>query len=235
MQGMDVFGQALKDYTEGNFNTPLWLHNNYDHPEEMPVEVFFREEDELTELEEIALSLCDGRILDIGAGTGTHALWLQKHQMQVDALENSPFACQWMRQKGVQNVIEADFFTFSPKNRYDTLLFLMNGIGITGSIKGLKTFLEKAPDWLNPQGQLIFDSSNIAYLYEDGTLSKPKDQYYGEIQYQYEYKDIKDAPFPWLYIDMQTLIELGQTLGWVVQILFEDDQDQYLVRMERRI
>jgi SAM-dependent methyltransferase len=235
MQHLDIFGQALNDYASGKDKAILWLHNSYDLPEEMPLDVFFREEEELSELEIIALSLCDGLVLDIGAGTGLHATWLQRHGMQVHALEHSTFGCQWMLKKGIIQVIQEDFFYFNPTIKYDTLLFLMNGIGITGTIAEFELFLKKAKSWLNPGGQLIFDSSNIEYLYDQDTLIKPTDHYFGEITYQYEYKGVKDKPFKWLYIDMQTLIKLGHTHGWVVQILYEDDQDQYLARMELRL
>ena len=231
----DIFGHALMDYAQGKTAQPLILHNSYSTAEEMPVDIFFRKEDDLTELEEIALSLCDGLVLDIGAGTGTHAFWLQQRNQQVHALEQSPLACQWMLKQGILHVIAEDFFNFKPTVKYNTLLFLMNGIGITGTILGFENFLSTAKEWLGKNGQLIFDSSDIGYLYEDVSIPKPKDRYHGEITYQYEYKGTKDKPFNWLYLDINTLIHLGHKHQWVVQVLYEDDMDQYLVRMEPRL
>jgi len=229
----DVYGEALYDFQEkGELTEPLLLHSSYGDIEEMPVEVFYREEDDIPEMEFIALSLCDGKVLDVGAGTGVHALYLQEKNFDVTALEVSEIACNIMRNRGVQQVKHEDFFKFHGE-QYDTLLFLMNGIGIAGTLAGFKALLQHAKTLMTDRGQLLFDSSNIEYLYEEYHIKRP-DHYYGEISFQYEYKGQKGEPFKWLYIDQQTLIKIAREEGWVVQILFEDENDQYLVRMEPR-
>jgi hypothetical protein len=135
-----------------------------------------------------------------------------------------------MQQRGVQNIICADFYKFNGQ-KYDTLLFLMNGIGIAEDIEGFRNLLMHSKQLLTEKGQLLFDSSDISYLYKDYNIKKP-DHYYGEIQYQYEYKGKKGNLFKWLYLDQNLLIKISHDLGWVVQILYEDENDQYLVRME---
>lgn len=226
----DVFGRALIDYQAGKTSIPLLLHNSYGQPEDMPTEVFFRTPDDFSELEHIALVLCDGHTLDIGAGAGSHALYLQNKGMNVTALEISPNACQTMHMRGIENIINADIYAHTGV-QYDTLLMLMNGIGIAGQLAQLPKLLEKCKSLLKPGGQLLFDSSDISYLYEDPAVVKPVD-YHGEVRFQYEYLGNLGQPFDWLYVDQQALIELAQPLGWVVQILYEDEYDQYLARME---
>ncbi|SEL07936.1 Methyltransferase domain-containing protein [Parapedobacter koreensis] len=225
----DVLGNALIDYFHGKRSKKLLLHTSYTDSEEMPVDVFFRGPDDFPELEDIAMALCDGHVLDVGAGAGSHALHLQAQGATVTALEHSRLACTLMRERGVRDVIHDDFFRHQG-HKYDTLLFMMNGIGIAGSIEGLKKLLRHSQSLLNKGGQLLFDSSDIAYLYADGTVDKPTG-YYGEIRYQYGYKGIWGKPFNWLFIDQQTLIQLAHAEGWVVQILYEDETDQYLARM----
>lgn len=227
---LDVLGHALHDYLLGHRGDTLLTHTSFGAAEEMPVAEFFRQPADFPELEHIALSLCDGRVLDVGAGAGSHALFLQKRGMDVTALERSPLACDVMRARGVAQVVAADFFDYAG-DRYDTLLFLMNGIGVAGTIDGLTAILHHCKTLLNPGGQLLFDSSDIAYLYADGAVDRPAG-YYGEIRYQYAYRGKRGVPFHWLFIDQETLIGIAQPLGWVVQILYEDGHDQYLVRME---
>lgn len=227
----DVYGEALDDYFihhEEKF--PLVLHSSYGDQDEMPVEIFFRDAADFPELEFIGLSLCDGRVLDVGAGVGSHSLYLQERGFTVDALEISQTACHIMQQRGVQQVICADFYQYQGQH-YDTLLFLMNGIGIAGDIDGFKKLLEHSKSLLTEKGQLIFDSSDISYLYQDYNIKKPA-HYFGEIQYQYEYKGQRGNLFKWLYLDQNLLIKMAHEMGWVVQILYEDENDQYLVRME---
>ncbi len=223
----DVYGNALMDYFKGVFEAPLLLHNNYDVPEEMPVVVFFRNEYEIPDLEKTALKSCEGKILDIGAGVGSHALMLQQNHFEVTALEVNQTACKIMQERGVKNIIHQN--VFQHQGKYDTLLLLMNGIGLCQKIKEIPKFLNHAKTLLNPGGQVIFDSSDIAYLYED--MPFEGDNYYGEVVYQYEYKKQSGDKFGWLYIDEQLMKKLAFDSGFNTELLFDDGDDQYLMRL----
>ena len=225
---MDVFGEALKDqFTKPPAET-LWVHNSYDEPEEMPVDVYFRGEDEMPELELKALALCNGKVLDVGAGVGSHALILQKRGLNITGMDISAPAVIIMKQRGLKQAIEGNILTYK-EDTYDTLLFMMNGIGLTGSIAGLKAFLKHVKHLLNPGGQLVFDSSDLSYLYQE--IPFPLSGYYGEVSFRYEYKSIKGNWFKWVYVDQKTLKDIAQQSGWDAEIIFEDDHDQYLARL----
>lgn len=227
----DIYGEALSQFhREGLLHFPLLLHSTYGDIEEMPVDVFFRTEEDFSELEFIALSLCDGKIMDIGAGVGSHVLYLQAKGYDVTALEISILACNIMQERGVLQIATNSFWEYRSQ-QYDTLLFLMNGIGIAGDLEGFRRLLAHAKTLLTERGQLLFDSSDISYLYEEFRIKRP-DYYFGEIGYQYEFQGNKGTPFKWLYLDQKTLIEIAHEEKWVVQILYEDDHDQYLARME---
>ncbi|MFD2600081.1 class I SAM-dependent methyltransferase [Sphingobacterium corticis] len=229
----DPYGEALLDiFHQSATAEPLYLHTSYGDTDEMPVDVFFRDEDDFSELEHIALALCDGRVMDVGAGAGAHTLYLQNKGFAVTGLEISPTVASILLQRGVDDVIQGDFFEHED-SKYDTLLFLMNGIGLAGDIAGFRRLLQHSKKLLSERGQLLFDTSNISYLYEEFDIEKP-DHYFGEIRYQYEYRNKKGSEFPWLYLDQEKLVEIANEEGWVVQILFEDENDQYLVRMEPR-
>ena len=225
---MDVFGNALQDQFSNNTADTLWLHNSYDEPEEMPVDIFFRTEEEMPDIELEAMDLCEGRVLDVGGGAGSHALILQERGFDVVAIDLSTAAVEIMQKRGLKYAIEGDIFSYTGE-KFDTLLFLMNGIGLTGTVDNFKTFLNHAKTLLNADGQLLFDSSDITYLYE-GT-EKPSDKYYGEVSYQYEYKGEKGDWFNWLYIDPQLLKQIARESGWECHLLFDDGQDQYLAEM----
>jgi SAM-dependent methyltransferase len=225
---MDVFGVALTDQFLHGEADILWLHNSYAEPEEMPLDIFFRTQEEMPELELLALELCRGRILDIGAGAGSHALTLQDQNKDVTALDISDQAVKIMKARGVKSAVAADIRSFQGE-RYDTLLLLMNGIGLTGTLEGFKTFLHQAQSILEENGQLLFDSSDISYLYEDG--ERPADHYFGEVSYQYEYKGQKGEWFNWLYMDADTLTATSEACGWFCEIILDDGEDQYLARL----
>ncbi|WP_421945978.1 class I SAM-dependent methyltransferase [Pedobacter sp.] len=224
---MDVFGKALTDFYKTGEADTLWLHNSYDEPEEMPVDFFFRDDEDMPVLELQALQMCTGKVLDIGAGVGSHALVLQAFNVDVTAIDISEAAVKIMNDRGVKKALHHDIFNYTEK--FDTILMLMNGIGLTRTLPGFKDFLIKLKSLINPDGQVLFDTSDIAYLYED--LPKPQNQYYGEVSYQYEYKGEKGNWFNWLYIDQQTIAEISKETGWVSEIVFDDDEDQYLVKL----
>ncbi len=225
---MDVFGKVLKDHYLGRQKGKLWLHNSYGSPEDMPVDIFYRNKFEISELESIAIDLCKGKTLDIGAGVGSHALILQNKGIDVTAIEISEVACDIMQKRGVKKVVNKDIFQFEGE-QFDTILMMMNGIGLCGDMEGLERFLEYLKKLIVPGGQIIFDSSDIAYLYKsDDFISS---NYYGEISYQYEYQSIKGNWFKWLYVDFNSLEQIANKLGWDCELIFEDDMDQFLVRM----
>lgn len=226
----DVLGQAISDFYHKQLLSKLWIHNKYGKKEEMPLATYFRVAAEMPDLELIALQNCAGKVLDIGAGAGSHALELQEKGFDVTALEISEEAAAVMKLRGVEKVIQQDIFSFDGK-LFDTLLLLMNGIGLTGNITGLRQFLQHTKILLHPSGQLLFDSSDVAYLYDNDILEM--NHYYGEILYRYHYKKQKTEWFSWLYIDQKTLIEVAGEEGWKTEILFVDEYDQYLAKLIR--
>ncbi|MFT6866989.1 MAG: precorrin-6B methylase 2 [Cyclobacteriaceae bacterium] len=223
----DIHGKAILDYYKGNEDESLTLHNSYGEPEEMSTEIFFREEIDFTTIEHLALIECEGQILDLGAGAGAHSLVLQAQGKEVYALENSTGCVEVMRQSGVEHVIHQDYQKH--KEKYDTVLVLMNGLGLAGKLQGVPAFLKKCKYLLQPMGQILVDSSDLTYLYEDG-LEKPKG-YYGEVRYQYEYQGEKGDWFDWIYVDQHTLSEIVLKLGMKIEILHIDENDQYLAKI----
>lgn len=223
----DVYGQALYDYYYRR-NHKLLLYNSYGPKEEMPIAIFFRDLEKMPTIETKAMDLCRGKVLDIGAGVGSHALILQKRGLDVTAIEKSGLAVEVMKKRGVKKAIAGDIFALTDM-KFDTLLLLMNGIGLVGDLEGLANFLQHAKTLLYPGGQLLFDSCDILYLYQGGPT--PTDHYYGEISFQYEYKKQKGEWFKWLYVDQQTLETVAAEAGWDSEVIYEDNKDQYLVRL----
>ena len=226
----DILGDALKDYQQGIKKYRLVINNRYGRREIMPVSTYFRPKCEFTKLEMLALESCEGKVLDVGAAAGIHALILQEMGYDITALDMSPGAAEVMKQSGLHQIINADIFTLR-KKKFDTILFLMNGIGLAGSIERLPQLLESLKDLLSIGGQILFDSSDIAYLYSGHNLPK---HYYGEIDYEYVYRGKHSGWFKWLYIDKKKMAEASKIAGFQMKLLYEDEYGQYLAKLTRR-
>ncbi|MET0635236.1 MAG: class I SAM-dependent methyltransferase [Chitinophagaceae bacterium] len=225
----DPLGQAISDFYFKNSPGRLWIHNKYGEKEEMPVDIYFRTYQDMPLLEQLALNYCQGSVLDIGAGAGSHALYLQGLGNPVTALEISPLSCDVMTQRGVKNVVNADIMSWSDQ-QFDTILMLMNGIGLSKNLQGLKSLLQHLSKLVLPGGQLLFDSSDVAYLFDSDI---PQGRYYGEIDYRYTYRKLNTEWFSWLYVDYPTLSRVAVQTGWKIERLMEDDHYQFLVRLTR--
>jgi SAM-dependent methyltransferase len=229
---MDLQGQALWDYfREPEKEIMLKLHTSYGAPEQMPAEVFFREYEDFTFLERNALAACRGKVLDVGAGAGAFALELQERGHEVSALELSPLSCQIMRQRGVREVVEGNLWTYAGPT-YDTILLMMNGLGLAGTLEQIPRLLTHLAKSLKPGGQILADTSDIAYLYAG--KNKPVEGYYGEVRFRYEYKRQLGDWFPWVYADPKALQALLSASGWQAKELYSE-QEQYLFRLQPNI
>ncbi len=231
----DIFGKALEAYYNGALDAVLKVESDTVDTEEWPVAIFFHNGDYAMQPKELrALTLASGRTLDVGAGSGCHALWLQDHGVDVEALDFSPAAAKVMRCRGVRRVHEGDFFAFQPAEAFDTVLLLMNGTGIAGTLDRLGRLLAKAKSLLSPGGQILVDSTDLIYLYEeeDGSYSLPiGGRYYGEMSYTYVFRGERSDEFSWLFVDQRTLADAAQAAGLSFEVVFEGDNCDYLARL----
>lgn len=225
----DALGAALYDYQQGERKHKLWIYNKYGPKEEMPVSTYFRDAEALSELELMALAHCRGKVLDIGAAVGCHSLLLQQKNIDVTALDASAKACAVMQQRGVKKVVNENIFNYK-EQQFDTLLLLMNGIGLAATMEGLQILLQVLKTLLSADGQILFDSSNVDYLYKNKALPQ---HYYGEIDYQYAYRGKQCDWFKWLYIDQQTMQQMATQCGFALEVVAEDEYGQYLGRLQQ--
>ena len=237
----DILGQALLEYHHGRLDAALTVHCNVADDEQLPASYFFRSLLQMPELERMALDESRGRVLDLGAGAGCHTLELQSRGFaEVRAVDQSAGAVQVMQARGVREVARHDIGVarLATELPYDTILMLMNGLGLTGTLAGLDSFLAHARTLLAPDGQILATSSDIRYLYEeeDGSVAiNLNGPYYGEIEYQFSYQKQMGEKFPWLFIDAALLQDAAEVAGYTAEFLGEEDNDddneQYLVRL----
>lgn len=226
----DPMGAAIYDYHKSGSAGTLLVHSSMFEDDEIPVETLFREFEDMPELEQKALELAQGKILDVGAAAGCHSLALKEMGKTSVAIDISPLSVQVMKERGV-DAREVNFYDPAFDEKFDTVLMLMNGTGIIGNLDNLPAFFARLREILNPGGCLLIDSSDLRYLFEeeDGSLMIDlADDYYGQLDYQMEYKDVLGEPFDWLYIDFETLAFYAEENGFIAELVAEGDHYDYL-------
>ena len=231
----DLFGKAILDYQTKDAPEDLITETCISEADEMSVSYLFRTYNEMPKLEQKALQLAKGSVLDVGCGAGSHALALQNERnlevTAIDISENAVRACQL---RGIQNVKVANILDLDEENKFDTILLLMNGTGIFGTLKETDTYLQKLKSLLHENGQILIDSSDLIYMYdqdEDGAYCIPADGYYGELTFTLQYKGETEDTFPWLYMDYNTLQNAAIANGLNCELVLEGDHFDYLAKL----
>lgn len=230
----DPLGQASLDYLQGKRGLEIKVQSNIVEDDVLPVDYLFRNFTEMPPLEQKALMHCKGKTLEIGGGVGSHALELQNKQVDVTLLDSSRGCCQVAIQRGLKQVVNADYYQYQSDEKYDTLLLMMNGIGIAAAIDHLPVFFNKAKELLNSGGQIILDSSDLRYLFidEDSYCDLPEEGYYGEIMYTMSYQKHKTNPFEWLFIDAPLLAKKAEENGFSFNKIADGEHYDYLAQLK---
>lgn len=230
----DPMGAAIYDYHRTGKAAPLIVRSSMFEDDEIPVKDLFRSFGEMPELEKIALEEARGRILDVGAGSGCHSAALKEMGKKTVAIDISPLSVKTMCERGLDARL-INFYDPSFNERFDTILMLMNGTGIIGTLDQMPAFFERVRQLLTPGGSLIVDSSDLRYLFEeeDGSMMIDlADDYYGQLDYQMIYKDMEGEPFDWLYVDFNTLAYYAEEAGFQVELIAEGEHYDYLARLK---
>jgi len=232
----DLMGKAIWDYYHNENPEDLQTETSISELDELPVEYLFRDFEEMNEIEQKALESADGKVLDIGAGAGSHSLYLQNERnLDLLALDISTKSIEICKLRGIKNAVCQNMLDFSGET-FDTVLLLMNGTGIFQSLSNIDTYLQKLYTLLNENGQILIDSTDILYMFdrdEDGGVYIPAGGYYGELDYVVHYKGESEDPIKWLYLDFTTLQNAAENNGFSIEKIIQDE-DAYLAKLTKK-
>ncbi len=228
----DLFGQALLDFHNGNYTENLITSTNISDEDELPLPYLFRSFMDMPKLEQKALQLAHGKTLDVGCGAGSHSLYLQEKGIEVKAIDVSKGAVEVAKMRGVTHVELKNIL--DETEAFDTILLLMNGTGIFQELTQVSKYLTHIKSLLSANGQLLVDSSDINYMYEDddgGFWQDLHANYYGELDFYMSYKGEEEVPMKWLYLDFDTLKMACETVGLHCELVMDGEHYDYLARV----
>jgi len=231
----DLFGKAMYDFQTNNSPENIITETSISEEDEMSVEYLFRSYNEMPKLEQKALQLATGKTLDVGCGAGSHSLSLQNDRnLVVTSIDISEKAIATCKLRGVKNAQIENVLDFEGE-KFDTIILLMNGVGIFGKLENCNKYLSKLKSLLNPGGQILLDSSDIIYMFdedEDGGKWIPSNNdYYGELVFNISYKGEKEDAFDWLYLDYNTLQNAAIANGFKCELILEGEHYDYLAKL----
>lgn len=230
----DILGRAVLDYQSGNYTTDITTYSSIAEKDSLPLPYLFRNYKNMPSLEQKALELCTGKILDIGCGAGSHSIYLQEKGYAVTALDSSQGAIKVCQKRGVKSTVCSDIYNFK-REQFDTLLLLMNGIGLAGKLAHLNKFFTHLKSLLRPNGQILLDSSDLIYMFEEdengGYWIPENPSYYGEVNFTLDYQGEKSTAFDWLYLDYNTLQRAALANGLHCELIIEGSHFDYLAKL----
>jgi len=230
----DLFGKALRDYNNNNYTEDLITSTNISGNDVLPLPYLFRSFSEMPKLEQKALFLAKGNVLDVGCGSGSHSLYLQENDINVKAIDISEGAIAVAKQRGIKHLeLKA---LLDETETFDTILLLMNGTGIFQELSQISTYLKHLKSLLNPNGQILIDSSDIQYMYEDedgGLWIDTNANYYGELDYFVSYKGEDETPMKWLYLDFERLSLACESVGLQCEKVMDGEHFDYLAKISK--
>lgn len=229
---MYIFGQAIADYFYDENPEDIRTETSISSEDILPVDYLFRTYEDMPLIEQKALAEARGKVLDVGCAAGSHSLYLQEKGLEVDAIDISKKATEVAAERGLKSTYHTSLLDWD-NEKYDSILLLMNGTGIFERFERVPVYLNHLKKILKPGGQILIDSSDIAYMYDEEELQALYSfkQYYGELEFTIRYKDLEDEEFPWLYLDPSTFKKIAEIHGFKFEIIQEGENFDYLARL----
>jgi SAM-dependent methyltransferase len=232
----EPYEQAMMDYFKGEKDNLISIIREDGFENKIPVSFLYGNSERFSLIDDKALSMCRGRVLDVGAGSGNHSLFLQQEGFEVYALEILPALIKILRLRGLSNVMESDVIQLENGN-FDTVVMLGHGLGIAQDLSGLNALLQKLKSLITREGYILCDSLDVTKTDIPENLEYQKHierlgRYRGEIRFRFKYKDSAGSLIKWLHVDLDTLSEVAFRNDMLCKLVYTDLDGNYLAQLK---
>lgn len=224
----DAYGHGVLDHLEGN----AWIEvverdDGAIAPDAGPAG-YFAEPRKWPAFEKQALRLVRGRVLDVGAGAGRVALYLQERGHDVVAIDNSPLAVEVCRRRGVKDARVLPFTQVNKKlGIFDTIVMFGNNFGLFGSPERARWMLPRLKNLTSAKGRIIAmsvdpyatkDPSHLAYH----RFNRRRGRMAGQLTIRVRYKTYTTPWFDYLIVSPKEMRKILAGTGWHVERIIEE-------------
>jgi SAM-dependent methyltransferase len=205
----------------------------------MNPQVYFRPFAEWSVTEQQATELVNGRVLDVGAGAGRHALYLQEQGHDVIAIDASPLSVEVCRKRGVKDARILSIFDVDETiGTVDTIVMLGNNFGLFGSYDGAKTMLKRFATITPDNGRIIaetlnpYGTENPVHL-DYHQRNRERGRMAGQIGLRVRYMNYADDWFDYLFVSPDEMREIVEGTGWQISQTIGDVNGIYVAILEK--
>ncbi|HET6614993.1 MAG TPA: methyltransferase domain-containing protein [Dehalococcoidia bacterium] len=220
----DAFGAALREcFDAGGVPgvTPQIIERDDGFIESNDMAVYFEQPDQWSELDRWACDAVRGHILDIGAGAGRHALFLQERGHDVTALDTSHGAVTVCEARGVSKVFEGtieDLVATAPA-AFHGFVLLGNNLGLLRDRDYAPRFLEALASIAAPSATLAgtcidpYTTQHPEHLaYHDANRSKGRMA--GQVRIRIRHRGVATPWWEYLFASPAELAEFAAPTPW---------------------
>lgn len=223
----DTFGYALMDY----FNDPNSIHiierdDGYLDP--IQTREYYGSYEEWNPVEQKLAKLVEGKVLDVGCGSGRCVKYFQEEGIEAVGIDISEYAIEASKRFGVKNCRVMDALNLEfPEDSFGTATLFCNGFGLCG-LDGSWKMLQGLSKVVRPGGLLIASSLDpknttnpvhLAYHQRNRELGKP----IGLVRIRVNFHDMKGDWFDLYLIEPEHVEDFVSGTGWSLEKLVDAD------------
>jgi hypothetical protein len=120
-----------------------------------------------------------------------------------------------------------------PPGSADTILVMMNGTTLAGTLEGLGPFLEGLGRGLTEGGRILIDSTDPHHP-ESGWDPPADGRAAGELHLQMGFRGEWAPPIPQLFVGPEALAVEARTVGFEMAVVVEEGDGRYLAELSPR-
>lgn len=240
-RAQDAYGRAMLDHLEGRGESAIIERDDGLITTDIAVEWYFSDYKAWRSDEKQAMRYVRGRVLDVGAGAGRHALHLQNKGHEVVAIDNSPLAVEVCRRRGVKDARVVPFVEVSKKlGTFDTIVMFGNNFGLFGGRERARWMLRRLKGLTSDDARIVavsldpYGATVTPEHLEYHRFNKRRGRMSGQIRMRVRYLKLKTPWFDYLLASPDEMRDVVDGTGWRVEHFIDSDDSPFYIAVIQR-